>query len=105
MKIYISGKITGDKDYKHKFKVIEEYLIRAGHSVMNPAILPDGFSYDEYMRICFAMLDVCDAIYMIADWKQSEGARKEYNRARWLGKDVIFEEENTKEQQVEWSCQ
>ena len=101
MKIYISGKITGDSDYKGKFARAEEKLKAAGHVVMNPAILPDGFEYDEYMRICLVMLDVCDAIYLLTDWRQSEGARKEYNHAMWVGKDAIFEEkeEGTKEQQ------
>ena len=92
MKIYISGKITGDSDYKAKFARAEEKLKAAGHAVMNPAVLPDGFGYDEYMSICHAMLDVCDAIYLLTDWRQSEGARKEYNRTMWLGKDAIFEE-------------
>ena len=92
MKIYISGKITGDSDYKGKFARAEEKLKAAGHVVMNPAILPDGFEYDEYMRICLVMLDVCDAIYLLTDWRQSGGARKEYNRAMWVGKNAIFEE-------------
>lgn len=96
MKIYITGKITGDPNYKAKFARAEEKLKAAGHVVMNPAILPDGFEYDEYMRICLVMLDVCDAIYLLTDWKQSEGARKEYNHAMWVGKDAIFEEDSDK---------
>lgn len=92
MKIYISGKITGDSNYKHKFKVIEEYLIRAGHTVMNPAILPLGFEHEEYMKICKAMVECCDAIYMLIDWQDSKGAKEEYEIAKALGKEFIFEQ-------------
>lgn len=37
MKIYIAGMITGDKNYKSKFKRAEKLLRSLGHSVMNPA--------------------------------------------------------------------
>lgn len=92
MKIYISGKITGDKDYKRKFKVIEEYLIRAGYTVMNPAILPLGFEHEEYMKICKAMIEVCDVVYMLIDWQDSKGAKEEYEIAKALDKEFIFEQ-------------
>lgn len=37
MKIYISGKITGDRRYKAKFREVEKKLAAAGHIVLNPA--------------------------------------------------------------------
>ena len=33
MKIYIAGKITGDKNYKEKFDTVEKLLASKGHSV------------------------------------------------------------------------
>ena len=39
MKIYIAGKITGDKNYKEKFDAVEKLLASQGYSVMNPARL------------------------------------------------------------------
>lgn len=37
MKVYISGKITGDADYKQKFKTAQNILESAGFEVFNPA--------------------------------------------------------------------
>ena len=33
----------------------------------------------------------CDAIYMLKDWKDSGGATAEYNFAKAIGKELIFE--------------
>ena len=53
MKIYIAGKISGDKNYKQKFRKAEKFLRKLGHSVMNPAwIVPsDEFRWEDYMQI------------------------------------------------------
>lgn len=37
MRIYVAGKITGDKHYKRKFRKYEKKLVKMGHSVMSPA--------------------------------------------------------------------
>lgn len=91
MKVYIAGKIRGDKNYKAKFEEAEAYLKSLGHSVMNPAVLPSsGFSHKEYMKICLAMLEACDAVYMLPDWRKSKGARTEYKFASKKGKVIMF---------------
>lgn len=56
MKIYISGKITGDRRYKAKFREVEKKLAAAGHIVLNPATAPEGLRPVDYMRLCFAMI-------------------------------------------------
>ena len=91
-KVYIAGKITGLKDYKNKFWVAKMILERQGHLVMNPAVLPAGFDYEDYMKICFAMIDVCDAVYFLADWRDSPGAMREHEYASRLGKVIEHEE-------------
>ena len=51
MKVYISGKITGDADYKQKFKTAQNILESAGFEVFNPAEQEDtGKSWTWYMR-------------------------------------------------------
>ena len=90
-KVYIAGKITGLKNYQNKFWVAKMMLERQGHLVMNPAVLPAGFDYEDYMKICFAMIDVCDAVYMLDNWEDSPGAIREHLYAWRTGKEIMFE--------------
>ena len=92
MKVYIAGKITGNPDYKQQFAEVEKKLREKGHTTMNPAVLPDGFDHHEYMQICFSMIDVCDAVYFLSNWRDSKGATMEYNYAFGAGKGIMFEE-------------
>ena len=91
MKIYIAGKITGFDGYKEKFQLAEDYLKSKGHVVLNPAILPDGLDQHEYLTICFAMIEVCDCVYFLDNWKDSYGAKLEYDYARFEGKEMLFQ--------------
>ncbi|ADL53234.1 DUF4406 domain-containing protein [Clostridium cellulovorans] len=97
MKVYIAGKITGLPDYKENFAEVEEKLIKEGHLVMNPAILPEGFPWEAYMPICYAMIDACDTVCMLGNWIDSKGARMEYVYAKKQGKVLMFEVEDTNE--------
>lgn len=89
-KIYISGKITGDPAYRHKFATAEKRLTHQGHIVLSPARLPDGLKFEEYMYLDLAMITICDAICMLPCWKDSSGAKREKRFAETLGKKVIF---------------
>jgi hypothetical protein len=90
MKIYIAGKITGDDDYKNKFARHELLLSMQGHTVMNPSILPEGFEYEQYIHICEAMIDCCDAVAMLPDWRESKGAMYEKDYAATHRKAVAY---------------
>lgn len=57
MKIYIAGKIAGDRRYRAKFREAAKAMEAAGHVVLNPATLLDGLTDGDYMRICMAMVD------------------------------------------------
>lgn len=65
MRIYIAGKITGDKNYKKKFAKAERALKKKGHSVMNPAWLKEYGEFDwiDYMGVSGAMQQTCEAVY------------------------------------------
>lgn len=91
MKIYIAGKITGDLDYKEKFKQAEDRLEAEGFKVMNPAVLPEGFQFDDYIHICKSMIDVCDYVYFLSNWMSSCGAIKEMGYAIAMGKELLFQ--------------
>lgn len=88
MKIYIAGKITGYPEYKEKFLAAQQEFEKEGHAVLNPAILPGGFEQDEYMNICYAMIDVCDAVFFLDNWRDSKGANLEhvyaFDNNKWI---------------------
>ena len=92
MKIYISGAITGTDDYMERFAKAENELTAKGWSVVNPAKvnaqLPEDTIYGEYMKMCFCMLDMCVAIYMLDGFEKSCGANRELNYA--MAKDMII---------------
>ena len=93
MKIYIAGKITGEPNYKEKFDIAATSLEAQGHIVLNPAELPEGMLPADYMRICFAMIDTADAIYLLKDWCSSFGAFIERDYAMYTGKSILTEVE------------
>ena len=100
MKVYISGKISGlpQGRVEKKFKDAENWLRTEGYTPVNPSGLQiPGLEYEDYMTIDLAMLSVCDAIFMLSDWKDSPGAMREHARALELELKVIFEEEMIKE--------
>ena len=56
VRVYIAGPMTGYKNFNREaFHNAEEELKREGHTVLNPAVLPDGLTQPQYMDICMAM--------------------------------------------------
>ena len=96
MIIYLAGKITGDPDYKSKFAKHEEFFTNAGDIVLNPASLPSGLKTRDYMKICFAMIDVADAVFFLPDYENSDGAMVELAYCMYINKPIFFIKENTK---------
>ncbi|EKT55773.1 DUF4406 domain-containing protein [Providencia sneebia] len=79
MKIYIAGPMSGLRDCNRpEFNRVADILTKNGDVVLNPATLPDGLSQADYMAICIAMLQRCDAILMLNGWQGSEGAKAEH---------------------------
>lgn len=102
MKVYISGKITGldPVEAKKNFIKAELRLRNQGHTVMSPKGIMDfaGFEHEDYMHVCKAMIDVCDAVYMLSNWRTSKGSREELGYAREWRKEILWEDESTKEE-------
>ena len=97
MKIYISGAISGTDDYMERFSRAENELTTKGWSVVNPANvnaqLPIDTGYEEYMKMSFCMLDMCDNICMLKGWEKSCGANRELGYAIAKKKTVFYEYE------------
>lgn len=85
MKIYISGKIAGDPDYKGKFARAAAQLERLGATVINPATAPEGLTKLDYMRICFAEMEAVDYVVFLPDWVESAGAKLERAWCDYVG--------------------
>lgn len=91
-RLYLSGKISGDDNYAQKFAAKEKELTEQGFLVFNPAKHPNMFSWEEFMELDLLALKNCDSIYLLDDWKESRGAKIEYDEAVRLGKEIIYDE-------------
>ena len=90
MKVYIAGKITGDKRYKAKFRDAAKALEAVGHVVLNPATLPDGLTDGDYMRITLAMLEAADLAVFLPDYRESKGTLVEWAWCQRTGKECAL---------------
>ena len=94
-KIYISGPITGVDNYMDRFNKIEKQLTDAGLIVINPARvnaqLPEQTTHEEYMTTSIAMLDMCQAIFMMEGWEESKGCAIEFEYAYEHKIQIVFE--------------
>ena len=90
MRIYIAGKITGDSNLKVKFATLKEELEQPGDVILNPAELPSGLTAEEYMRLCFAMIDMSDVVIFQSDYIESKGALLELEYCKYANKMYMF---------------
>lgn len=94
MKIYIAGPMRGVEDYRERFAAAAQVLESHGHTVLNPAVLPAGLGgWNTYMKLCYQMIDLCDAVAMLPGWEKSTGACLERGYAIGIDKLVVEYEE------------
>ena len=117
MKVYISGKIGEEvisEATRQKFARAQRMLEVMDYEVFNPTdekwqrTLRREYDNDQYMKSPFLMgqfpdfyayallrdlmvLSTKDAIYMLADWTESDGANVELDFARATGKQMFWE--------------
>ena len=91
-RIYISGPITGTKDYMQRFEKAEKELTENGYSVINPAkvnaMLPQDATWEEYIKVSLTLLSICTGVYMMPGWRESRGAVLEFMQARRNGMQI-----------------
>lgn len=112
MKVYISGKIGEEvvsEATRQKFAKAEEMLKAKGYEVFNPTTSGLGKVadekvleaerrgekttwYQEILKLDLDALSFCDGIYLLNDYKQSDGARIEYDFALANKKKFLFQE-------------
>lgn len=88
-KVYISGKITGNENYKRQFEKREKELKSLGYYPINPVKIYERLkvclgrepSRDEIMAEDIRKLKQCDYINHLPNREGSEGAREEHRVA------------------------
>jgi hypothetical protein len=104
MQIYISGKTTGlpPKDMKEKFQSAQNLLQEIGFDVVNP--LNNGLSLnDDWKKHLVRNIEnllPCDAIYLLDNWMDSVGASIQYDMALRMKKDIWFESQLVRNQNI-----
>ena len=101
MRIYLSGPITGIKNYTLNFLRAENVLRSQnefkGCDVINPArlgnVLPRG-THAEYMELCYALVGMADKMVMLVGWQQSKGAMLEKRMAEEMDMEIYELQEN-----------
>lgn len=96
MMIYISGKMTGIKDYNYpEFNRVAKDLRSFKYDVFNPAEIKldtknmsKNEIYEAYMTICLTALDKCHKIFLLRGWEHSPGAKRELKKALELGLEI-----------------
>ena len=74
MKVFLSGSITSDKDYKKHFKEKSDLFKAQGMEVFDPSLLPPDLPYTTYIKLCLAELVTCDFICYVNDVTTSKGS-------------------------------
>ena len=108
MKIYVSGAVTGVADYRYIF-INKTFCLNKknnqyGLYFINPVEMNSQFdkvdinnnqllSYDDFMKLCYAELEVCDGIYLMKGWRDSMGANRELGFAKGQKKMIFLEED------------
>ena len=88
-KIYISGPMSGIKNFNYESFAEAESRLRHLGEVVNPAkIEPSVKTWEGYMRADIKALVDCDAVYVLPGWENSKGARIEIAIAVGLGMDI-----------------
>lgn len=106
---YLSGPITGHKDYRRQFAKAAATLKEMGYNVINPpelgAALPlDQMSYEDIMKIDMELLATADYLVQLPGWEDSKGANRELGFALGTDKIVVgLEQLLTKEVTLPWT--
>lgn len=115
-RIYIAGPMRGLPQYNFPaFDAAAEKLFNEGWYPVNPADVdrdcgyypeefaadhnwdevPEGMDLRDVARRDLDELVGCEAIYMLAGWERSKGAKAEVAVAIWLGLEILFEGQET----------
>ena len=99
MKIYLANNISAPTKLQEAinmewFDVAEIKLKRMGFEVLNPIMFePANWPWERYLAqdLLYMQKEKCTHIYMGTNWRESQGARLEFEWAKLLGLEIIYE--------------
>ncbi len=92
-KLYISGKMKGLDNHHELFNKAEEEYSKKGYKVLNPVRFEHVTrEWGEMILHDLHILDKCDAILMLNNWKESNGAQAEHWFAKGKELEIIYQE-------------
>ena len=100
MRIYLSGPITNEPNYRRNFAAAQSILEEMGHDdIVNPAELQSVINikkmpHKEAVAFCFDLLDHCDAMLQLPGWQNSKGCMAEWGYALGQGNIILMEFED-----------
>lgn len=112
-KVYISGRMTGVKDFEEIFQIAEERIIQLGGEPVNPVKIEHNQSIYEnvaklvgeeeanwpaYIIRDLVYLLACDYIFLLPGWTRSFGAKIEFFFAVKMGLQVMCCDDRETEQ-------
>ena len=92
-KLYISGAITGEENYKERFDIAERNLAEF-YKVINPTkkvSKETAKKWEDCMLFDLKLLCECDGIYLLRGWEKSVGATIEKMFAEKMNLFILFE--------------
>jgi hypothetical protein len=93
MKVYLSGSISSDPQYKEHFKTFRDYLISiVGDNVeiINPAETDDeNKAWSEWIIHDLKIIETCDILIVLPGYKRSKGSNIEMLFANGAGLKVM----------------
>lgn len=102
--IYVAGPYRADSFGGIELNIMyaqkaAKKLWKEGWAVLTPHLNTahfDGVVPDKaFLEGTKEMLTRCDAIYLLSRWTESQGAISEYRKAKELGLEIYYEEENS----------
>lgn len=106
MRVFISGPMTGYDDFNYPAFHKAARLLRAQYQMplspahheitgeeLDPPTPDEAQSWEYYMRRSIRIMLSCEAVYMLAGWEDSRGARFEHHIAKQLNMTIHYQEQ------------